>query len=157
MSNWETLLEVKNIQSSSNFTLKGALGNPVEIRHWIICKLPNDDFSINNAIILTQSNKFPLMIDPEGQANAWIRSLESNEGDSEKSGELKVVKQTDATFVRTIEMSVQFGNQVLLENVPEELDPVLESVLLKQIVKQGGVESIRVGDNYVEYDRSHFR
>ena len=44
------------------------------------------------------------------------------------------------------------GIHSLLENVPVELDPVLESVLQRQIVMSGGVATIRVGDNYVEYD-----
>jgi len=36
-------------------------------------KLPNDKFSIENAIILENSTRWPLMIDPQIQANAWIR------------------------------------------------------------------------------------
>ena len=35
---------------------------------------------------------------------------------------------------------LQFGTPVLLENVGEELDPMLEPLLLKQTFKQGGVE-----------------
>ncbi len=36
-------------------------------------------------------------------------------------------------------------------HVGEELDPSLEPLLLKQIFKQGGVNSIRLGDSTVEY------
>jgi dynein heavy chain, axonemal len=54
--------------------------------------------------------------------------------------------------VRTIENGIQFGSPILLENVPEALDPVLEPVLLKQIVTVGGLPTIRLGDNTVEYD-----
>ena len=54
--------------------------------------------------------------------------------------------------MRSLEIAVQYGDAVLLENVPEELDPVLESVLLKQVVKSGGATQIKVGDNMVEYD-----
>jgi dynein heavy chain len=38
--------------------------------------------------------------------------------------------------------------------VPEIIDPVLESILLKQIVKVGGAPSIKVGDNMVPYEPS---
>ena len=41
---------------------------------------------------------------------------------------------------------------MLVENVGEVLDPVLEPVLLKQIIKQGGVNSLRFGDSTIEYD-----
>ena len=47
--------------------------------------------------------------------------------------------------------SIQNGAPVLLENVPVELDPVLENVLNRQVIRQGGVSSIKVGDNLVEY------
>lgn len=40
---------------------------------------------------------------------------------------------------------------VLLENVGEELDPILEPLLLRQIFKQGGATCIRLGDSTIEY------
>jgi dynein heavy chain len=39
-------------------------------------KLPNDAFSIDNAIILKNSRRWPLMIDPQLQANNWIKIME---------------------------------------------------------------------------------
>lgn len=48
----------------------------VEIRQWIIAKLPNDTFSVENAIMLQRSNRWPLMIDPQGQANKWVKKME---------------------------------------------------------------------------------
>ena len=41
-------------------------------------------------------------------------------------------------YLRTLENAIQFGLPVLLENVAEELDPSLESLLLKQVFKSGG-------------------
>lgn len=43
--------------------------------------------------------------------------------------------------------------QVLLENVGEELDPILEPILLKQTFKQGGSICIRLGDSTIEYSK----
>jgi dynein heavy chain len=61
------------------------------------------------------------------------------------------VKLSDSDYVRTLENAVQFGIPILLENVGEELDPVLEPLLLKQTFKQGGITCIRLGDSTVEY------
>lgn len=72
----------------------------------------------------------PLMIDPQGQANKWVKN-------SEKENNLNVIKLTDADYMRTMENCIQFGTPLLLENVGEELDPSLEPLLLKQIFKQG--------------------
>lgn len=41
----------------------------------------------------------------------------------------------------------------MLENVGEELDPILEPVLLKQTFKQGGSICIRLGDSTIEYSK----
>ena len=151
IASWVELLSAKQITTSDNFSLTTCLGDPVQIREWTIARLPNDGFSIDNAIMLFKSDSFPLMIDPQGQANNWIRALE-NGGGEDGAKKIKIIKQTEATFVRSLEIAVQYGEPVLLENVPEELDPVLESVLLKQVVKAGGVSTIKVGDNMVEYD-----
>lgn len=78
----------------------------------------------------------PLMIDPQGQANKWVKNLE-------KENNLSVIKLTDGDYMRTLENCIQFGTPLLLENVGEELDPSLEPLLLKQIFKQGGVVNVR--------------
>jgi dynein heavy chain len=114
IAEWSASLRGKGIPCADAFKLADCLGEPVQIRAWTIAKLPNDAFSIDNAIMLYKSNRWPLMIDPQGQANKWVRNLEAHNS-------LKVVKQTQATFVRTIENAIQFGNPVLLENVPESI------------------------------------
>ena len=70
------------------------------------------------------------MIDPQGQANKWIKN-------SEKVNNLQVVKLTQSDYMRTLENCIQFGTPVLIENVGEELDPSLEPLLLKQTFKSG--------------------
>lgn len=132
---------------SKGFGIEGTLGNQIEIREWHIQGLPTDSFSVENGIIVKVAKRWPLCIDPQGQANKWIRNREKDES-------LKVVKQTDPTFLRTLENAVQFGQPVLLENVPEELDPALEPILLQNTFKQGGVVQIRLGDATVEYSES---
>ena len=102
----------------------------VKIRSWNIAGLPSDSFSIDNGIIVSNANRWPLLVDPQGQANKWIKQME-------KANNLHCIKLTDADFVRTLENCIQFGTPVLLENVGEELDPILEPLLLKQTFKQG--------------------
>ena len=65
--------------------------------------------------------------------------------DSSTSLPTVVVKLNNANFVRSLENAVQFGTPLLLENVGEELDPVLEPLLQKQIYKQAGVNYLRIG------------
>lgn len=52
------------------------LGDPVTVRDWLLAGLPNNAFSIDNAIMMTNSSRWPLMVDPQGQANKWIKAKE---------------------------------------------------------------------------------
>ncbi|VDM15555.1 unnamed protein product [Hydatigera taeniaeformis] len=141
---WLAKVQASVIPCSDVFSLVATLGSPVAIRAWNIAGLPTDDFSIENGIITTTARRWPLMIDPQMQANKWIKNME-------KKNNLVILKLSDSDFVRSMENSIQFGIPVLLENVGEELDPVLESVLLKQTFKQGGALCIKLGDSVIEY------
>lgn len=103
-------------------------------------------FSVDNAIISTCANRWPLMIDPQGQANKWIKNME-------KANKLSVIKLSDPNYTRPLENCLQFGTPCLLENVGETLDAILDGVLLKQTFKQNGVEFIRLADHVVEYSK----
>uniref|UniRef100_A0A5K3F774 Dynein_heavy domain-containing protein n=1 Tax=Mesocestoides corti TaxID=53468 RepID=A0A5K3F774_MESCO len=145
IEDWLTLCNSQDgITCSPNFTLTNCLGDPVKIQAWNIFGLPRDAFSIDNSVIVDNGRRWPLMIDPEGQANKWIKNME-------KENAVAIVKLTDGDFMRRMENSVQFGIPVLLENVGEELDPSLESLLLKQIFKQGNVDMIKLGESVIEY------
>jgi dynein heavy chain, axonemal len=142
VSKWVAACAEIGIPASPKFSLIDALGDPVHVRAWTIHGLPNDAFSIDNGIIVSAARRWPLMIDPQKQANKWIKAMEA-------SADLRVIKLTDTDYMRTLENAIQFGIPVLLENVGEELDPSLEPLLLKQIFKSGGVKYIRLGDAQV--------
>ena len=64
----------------------------------------------------------------------------------EKSNKLGVVKLSDPNYVRVLENAIVFGTPILIENVGEELDPLLEPVLQKLTFKQQVITSL-----YKEY------
>ncbi|XP_027467991.1 dynein heavy chain 3, axonemal [Zalophus californianus] len=143
---WLAQCKDKVIPGSSDFSLSNTLGDPVKIRAWQIAGLPIDSFSIDNGIIVSNSRRWALMIDPQGQANKWVKNME-------KANKLSIIKFSDATYVRTLENALQLGTPVLLENVGEELDAFIEPILLKSTFRQQGVEYMRLGENIIEYSR----
>lgn len=65
MEIWIDLVKNNKIIASPKFNLPAILCDPITIDKWTNnYKLPNDSFSIDNAIILSNSSRFPLMIDP---------------------------------------------------------------------------------------------
>lgn len=116
------------------------------MRSWLIHGLPADKFSIENGIIVKSANRWPLMIDPQVQANKWIKSLE-------KENNLVVLKMSDSGYTRLLKNAIEFGIPVLLENILEELDAVLEPVLLKNFFEQSGMTCIKFADAVLEYNQ----
>jgi len=73
---WKQLLHKLNIKSSQTVSLQNVLSDPLTIGVWTNSQqLPNDDFSIDNAIIMKNSARWPLMIDPQIQANNWVKNM----------------------------------------------------------------------------------
>lgn len=70
----------------------------------------------------------------------------------EKQNTHKIIKLSNPKFLQIIEASIRFGNPVLLENVEEKLDPSLEPLLTKSIVKKQGQWVIKIGDTEVPYN-----
>ena len=68
-------------------------------QNWKLQGLPSDDFSVENAIICTQSQRWSFMIDPQNQAKNWLMNLE-------KGSKLMVLQATDEDYHRSVWHSV---------------------------------------------------
>ncbi|XP_037101848.1 dynein heavy chain 6, axonemal [Syngnathus acus] len=145
----EWILQCQNLKVpiSSSFSLINILGDPYVIQKWNNEGLPRDTVSTENGILVNEGRRWPLMIDPQDQANRWIRSKEAKHG-------LKVIKLTDPNFLHKLENAIRMGMPVLLEELKETLDPALEPVLLKQTFIAGGRTLIRLGDSDIDYDKN---
>lgn len=141
---WIEAMQNEGLPCTSNFTLVNTIGDPVKIRQWNIQGLPKDEFSSENAIIMDYGRRWPFCIDPQGQANKFIREMEKENG-------VMTLKLSDPNYMRNMENSLQFGKPVLLENAPEQLDATLDPVLHKETFKQSGTLMIRIGDANVEF------
>ncbi|XP_076016721.1 dynein axonemal heavy chain 11 [Genypterus blacodes] len=122
------------------------LTDDATVAAWHNQGLPNDRMSIENAAILTTSERWPLIIDPQQQGIKWIRNR--------LGSELRVVQMGQKGYLDAIEKALACGETVLIENLTEKVDPVLEPLLGRNTIKRG--RYIRIGGKECEYD-SHFR
>lgn len=146
VTSWGIQSKGRAIPGSEAFSLDSCLGEPVKIRGWTIAGLPNDSFSIENGIIIDKSRRWPLCIDPQVQANKWIKKME-------QPNKIRINKFTDGDYIRKLEGAITFGNPVLIENILEDTDPAIEPVLLKQTFKKGNALMLKLGDSLLEYNK----
>ena len=142
---WVKRAKELKIPISDNFNLERILVEPIQLREWQTLGLPADQLSTVNGIMIFNCRRWPLIIDPQGQANRWVRNLY-------KDTKLQVIKLSEPNYPRTLENAVRFGQPVLLENVEETLDPTLEPVLLKQVFTRGMQQLLKMGDQEVPYN-----
>jgi dynein heavy chain len=120
--------------------------NPTQIGEWIIQGLPNDEYSSQNGIIVTKGTRYPLLIDPQGQGKAWITKMEA-------PNNLVITTLNAKIFRESLENCVQLGQPLLLEDIGEELDPILDPIMDLMPIKSGTGKRIKVkiGDKEVNY------
>merc|ERR1719421_1090585 len=142
---WEPDVREKKIDLSQPFVLAKVLTNDVETARWASDGLPQDELSIQNGILTTRSSRYPLCIDPQQQAVAWIKKKEAKSN-------LKVCTFNDSDFLKHLEICVNLGFAFLFESVDEYIDPIVDPVLEKNLVKKGNARTVKIGDKDVEWD-----
>lgn len=113
------------------------LTDDTQIATWQNEGLPSDRMSIENATILSNSDRWPLMIDPQLQGIKWIK---------QKYGEaLKVIRLGSKGYLEILEKALAKGSTVLIENIGENVDPVLNPLLGRNLIKKGRCDPEFVG------------
>ena len=64
--NWKGLLKNRNIPYTNNINVVNMLVDSIETSEWALQGLPNDELSLQNAAIVTKTQSYPLLIDPQG-------------------------------------------------------------------------------------------
>ncbi|XP_054274165.1 dynein axonemal heavy chain 2 [Macrosteles quadrilineatus] len=144
---WSDAVAETEVPVSPGFNVVEFLSDPTTIREWNIQGLPTDSFSTENGIIISRGSRWPLIIDPQCQAWKWIRNMEG-------PNNLQLVDFGTTGYMKVVEMALQGGWPVLLQNVMEVLDPSVMPILNKAIVQQAGEWFIKLADRTVPYNRN---
>ncbi|CAN9508871.1 unnamed protein product [Ophioblennius macclurei] len=120
------------------------LTDDADVAAWQNEGLPADRMSTENATILTSCQRWPLMVDPQLQGIKWIKN---------KYGEsLRAIRIGQRGYLDAVERALAAGDVVLIENLEENLDPVLGPLLGRETIKKG--RYIKIGDKECEYNPS---
>uniref|UniRef100_A0A803VU94 Dynein axonemal heavy chain 8 n=1 Tax=Ficedula albicollis TaxID=59894 RepID=A0A803VU94_FICAL len=140
---WEAELRAHKIPFSDDLNLISMLVDQPTISEWNLQGLPGDHLSIQNGIIVTKASRYPLLVDPQTQGKAWVKN-------KEQENELQVTSLNDKYFRQHLEDSLSLGRSLLIEDIEEELDPVLDNILEKNFIKSGSAFKVKVGDKEVD-------
>ncbi|CEM16453.1 unnamed protein product [Vitrella brassicaformis CCMP3155] len=143
---WRENLETLGIRFRDDLSLIDYLSKPSERLQWTANALPADDLSTENAIVLKRFIRYPLIIDPSGQATNFIIN---------EYAEKRLMKTSfaDTSFMKNLESALRFGTPLLVQDV-ERVDPILNPVLNQETHKQGGRVLINVGDAEIDFSPS---
>mmetsp|Transcript_13743 Transcript_13743/g.31844 ORF Transcript_13743/g.31844 Transcript_13743/m.31844 type:complete len:4493 (+) Transcript_13743:136-13614(+) len=134
----------RKVPLTTSLQITKMLATDADVGEWNIQGLPTDDLSIQNGILVTSASRWPLLVDPQGQGLNWIKNRE-------EQNMLKVTNFNDRAFRNTLEDCLSYGKPMLIENVEEELDPVLDPVLEKAFVRSGKGWKISLADKELDY------
>uniref|UniRef100_A0A9L0SQL6 Dynein axonemal heavy chain 17 n=1 Tax=Equus caballus TaxID=9796 RepID=A0A9L0SQL6_HORSE len=117
------------------------LTDDADVATWNNQGLPSDRMSTENATILCNTERWPLIVDAQLQGIKWIKNKYGEE--------LKAIRLGQKSYLDIIEQAISEGDILLIENIGETVDPVLDPLLGRNTIKKG--KFIKIGDKEVEY------
>ncbi|KAJ3563761.1 hypothetical protein NP233_g8731 [Leucocoprinus birnbaumii] len=143
---WSSHLADASIKFKHELAFTEYLSTADDRLSWQSKSLPSDNLTTENAIMLKRFNRYPLIIDPTGQATTFLLN-------EYKERKITVTSFLDEAFLKVLESALRFGNPLLIQDV-EHLDPILNAVLNKEIRRTGGRVLIRLGSQDIDFSPS---
>jgi dynein heavy chain 1 len=143
---WISHMTEANIKFKPELSFTEYLSTADDRLNWQSKGLPSDNLFTENAIMLKRFSRYPLIIDPTGQATTFLLN-------EHKDRKITVTSFLDEAFLKVLESALRFGNPLLIQDV-EHLDPILNAVLNKEIRRTGGRVLIRLGSQDIDFSPS---
>lgn len=114
------------------------LTTEAEMASWQNEKLPSDEVSLQNGAILTNSERYPLMIDPQLQGITWIKTR--------LAADLQVSRLDNKRLIQSLEMCIESGKPLMIENLQNTIDAVIQPVYARAVTRKGKNVYLKMGD-----------
>jgi len=145
------LLNENEIFHNNISSVSKIIGNPFQIQDWIINGLPSDSGSIDNAIILFETNKQTLLIDPQKQAYKFMEKLYKNDFVLYRKTE-----DSNENF-KFIENCIKNGKVLIFDYISFDIPPETEPFLNMDIVVVNGQNHLNLNDNVEVFLHPNFK
>ena len=105
---WLKTCDEHKVPLSDDYDLISYLTEPTRVQDWQNRGLPRDQVSVENGIFITNTQRWPYIIDPQSQAIRWLYELEAEHG-------VKTIKSSETNFMRVLEPALRLGEPVIIE------------------------------------------
>ncbi|KPA81036.1 putative dynein heavy chain [Leptomonas pyrrhocoris] len=119
-----------------------------ELLQWKSEGLPADDLSLENAVVMLDTEQTPLIVDPASKAVEWVK-----EHLKAANVVVEVISMHDERFTHTLELAIRFGKTLLVTEV-STIAPLLYTVLRHDLTSAGSKRVVQVGNKAVEWQDS---
>ena len=143
---WGPAVRKLNLPTSTAWEVQSFLSSTTDVMDWNIQGLPTDPTSVENAVLVKTYMRWSLMVDPQGQANMWIKAHEGKN--------LKVLDFQTPNYAIHIENAMVYGTPLLIQDVGEDLDPILDSVFRMTGLDQDRKSMILFNDKELSYNHN---
>ena len=128
-----------NTKSLINFSLKES-----EMLKLKFDGLPTDTLSIENAIIINNSIRTVLIIDPVSKATEWFKKTIT-----QKTTQFEVISLHDEKILTNIELAIRFGKTLLITDI-DKIESFLVPLIRGDKFKRGPTNVLRLGEKVIE-------
>lgn len=135
-------LKSANIAFDDATTLSNYLSRGSEISEWERHGLVNDELNVDNFITMKYAD-IPFVIDP---SNSVVEVLVN----MYKPKKVVVTSFLYEGFVKQLENALRFGGVIVIQDA-EHYDPLLDTILRKEVQKNGGRSIITLGEQIVDF------
>lgn len=108
--------------------------------------LPADNLSMENAIMIMNSTRTCLVIDPSTQASEWLKTSIKKQSDN-----VEILNHQDPKFNTNLELSIRFGKVLIIQEV-DGIESLLVPILRKELIQQGPRQVVQIGEKSVDYN-----
>ena len=146
-------VEKRGIPFTDKLVIEEFLVDETTKNEWLMSKLPSDTLSLQNAILVTTSSRYPLLIDPQDQAKSWL--LNMYPAISAEKHIYQMATFCGKNFENNCNNLLGLENQIMIEGIENDVDTTLDPILERQFVgkrSNSKVKAIMIGGQQFEFD-----
>ena len=153
MAEWRHFMKWQTqIDFSDPFDVVKAASTQLETQTWLVAGLPPEKIHLENAVILTNSNRFCFMVDPDSTGCDFLKKLY-------KQKKIMLIAEQDELeggLLIQIKKNISRGRPVLMEDVEMRklTDPLIQTIIIKDLERTVDGMFMKIGEDEIEFHAS---